>query len=112
MNPRTPVETPAMMPGRNGGALRRGGINPKHNGGRPPDEFAAKMRGLATYAEKAGLIERVLKDIHHPFWLGALKYVTDRGYGKAKESVDMKAKVTVRVIRVPRGPLRGAGDDG
>ncbi|MDP1859505.1 MAG: hypothetical protein Q8K82_12590 [Gemmatimonadaceae bacterium] len=45
----TLVET-VVMPGRNGGTLRRGGLNPKRNGGRPPDAFKELCRELASNA--------------------------------------------------------------
>jgi hypothetical protein len=33
-------------------------------------------------------LEAVLSDPSHPAWLGALKFVTEQGYGKAPQAIE------------------------
>ncbi len=55
--------------------------------GRPPDEFKALCQALACSALEAA--NRALADENHPAYLGALKWATEHGYGKPKESVEL-----------------------
>lgn len=82
-----------MKPGPRGGMLRVGSLPGNTPGtGRPPDEFKAAMRALASYAEQAGYVRDVLADKDHPQWLGALKYVTEHGYGKPTQTLEHTGK--------------------
>lgn len=82
-----------MRPGPRGGMLRVGSLPGNTPGsGRPPDEFKAAMRALATYAEQAGYVRDVLMDKDHPQWLGALKFVTEHGYGKPTQPMEHTGK--------------------
>ena len=80
-----PSATPQLIPQPRGGALRRG--NPGNwGGGRPPDEFRAMCRELACSARDAAQI--ILKNPNHPAYVGALKWASEHGYGKPKETVE------------------------
>lgn len=59
------------------------------NAGRPPDKFKEMCRDLASSADIERCARRVLKNPNHPAWLGALKWATEHGYGKPKESIDL-----------------------
>ena len=78
----------AMIPQEHGGALRNGGTN-KGGPGRPPNEFRARMQELANYADRLGHIEAVLNDPGHAQWMAALRHVTEHGYGKPAQSVEV-----------------------
>ena len=98
-----PSKLPMRTPAHGRGQLRIGGSN-GGAGGRPPDEFKARMRELASLAEQQGYVEAVLKDPTHPHWMRALEYVTERGYGKAPQTVEVtgegggavKTELTIR----------------
>lgn len=45
-------------------------------------------------ADRFKIAEEVIADKDHPAWLGAYKFLTEMGYGKAKETID--ATVTVK----------------
>jgi hypothetical protein len=94
-----PVDNPVTMPGRNGGTLKRGGNN---GGGRPPDEFRARMRELATREETEAYLQRCLAGEFGPKpYQRALQYVTDHGYGKAVQPISGEGggPLEVTVIR-------------
>ena len=101
----TEISTPArFVPSHGIGQLNRGGtLGNKGGTGRPPDEFRARMRELATLADKRKHIETVLDDPAHPQWLPALRHVTEHGYGKAIQPVDLAQTIEV-VIRFEDEP--------
>lgn len=43
---------------------------------------------LASSAETLKSARAILKDPKHPAWTGALKWATENGYGKPKESLE------------------------
>jgi hypothetical protein len=45
------------MAGLNGGSLRRGGGNPKRNGGRPPSVIREKLRG--SFDKRVKVLEQI-----------------------------------------------------
>ena len=77
-----------MMPGRNGGLLKRGG-NPTGAGGRPPDDWKAKCASLADRGAKAVAAAQVIENPDHPVFLGAWKFAAEQAHGKAQASVDL-----------------------
>ncbi|MDP1859503.1 MAG: hypothetical protein Q8K82_12580 [Gemmatimonadaceae bacterium] len=82
-----------MMPGGNGDRLYAGGVPGNKGGtGRPPNEFRARMQELANYADRLGHIEAVLNDPNHPQWMAALRHVTEHGYGKPAQSVEVSGR--------------------
>lgn len=87
------VEQPVKVPQPHGGALLSGGV-PGHigGGGRPPDEFKKLCRELATRDATIEAVKGILENPAHPAYLGALKWATENGYGKPKESVEVSTK--------------------
>ena len=84
-----PVAIVPMQPGRNGGQLRRGALpGTNKGGGRTTEAFKEECRKLADKGAKAARAKKVLDDPDHKEWLGAWKFVTEQGHGKAKESVE------------------------
>lgn len=75
------------------GADARRGRGPKPGtGGRPPNEFKDHMQALASGADVDAYLRKCLAgDFGPKFFLSALAYATDRGYGKAPQSVDVTA---------------------
>jgi hypothetical protein len=94
---------PALVRRPNGSALYAGGVPGNPGGGRKPDEFKARMQELASHVERAGYVTKVLEDPKHPAWLGAVKYVTEFGYGKAPQKVEVSGAdgepLTVKIVR-------------
>lgn len=95
---RDPIPQPhggAIVPGAGGG--------PQPGSGRPPDEFKAACARLASRDKTLALVEKVLDDpiTYASLWAGALKWATEHGYGKPKESIDhtVSGEVTVRFER-------------
>jgi hypothetical protein len=50
------------------------------------------MAALATWVDKAGYLEAVLGNTNHPFWMRAVEYVTERGYGKVAQGLEVSGK--------------------
>jgi hypothetical protein len=88
------------VPQPHGGALNRGGT-PGNKGGRPPDEFKAIMRELASSAERMEHARKILDNPDHPHFLNAWKFVTEQGYGKAKETVEHSGTIHHGVVVLP-----------
>jgi hypothetical protein len=90
-----------------GAADPRAGRGPKKgapNAGRPPDEFKAMMRQLASKDETIARLRDILSGaipmeredgstvdvpVDSDTYLKALAFVTDRGYGKAQQHLDV-----------------------
>ena len=86
------------IPGKHGGTLIAGaGRGPKKgapNAGRPPDEWKAKLRAMASRDEVMAHVETVLlAGPDHPFFDRALQYVTDHGYGRATQPVEHSGSI-------------------
>jgi hypothetical protein len=78
---------PELVPQPHGGALQRGNPGNK-GGGRPPDEFKAKMRELASNDEVLSYLEQCLKGEHGAkAAVSAHKHITERGYGKVPQEI-------------------------
>lgn len=84
-----------VVPQPHGGALRQGPNN-GNGGGRPPDEFRAMCRRLACSAES--VVEQILADKSHPAFNGALKWASEHGYGRPKESLEVTGKLEVNQL--------------
>lgn len=93
----------------------RRGRGPKKgaaNAGRPPDEFKKLMQGFATSADAQRGIEDALKaGAKHPAFLGALKHVTEHGYGRPSQDLTSGGKPLVPA-RISVTLVRPADDDG
>ena len=69
------------------------------NAGRPPDEWKAKLRELASRENVLAHIQTVLDaGPEHPFFAKALEYVTEYGYGKATQHIEQTGSNTLEVI--------------
>ncbi len=77
------------VPKHGRGLLRVGGTNAGGTG-RPPDEFKAMCQRLACSAEEAAI--EALADSKHPAFASALKWATEHGYGKPRESIELTGK--------------------
>jgi hypothetical protein len=79
------------VPQPHGGALRRGITKNGGAGGRPPDEFKALCRHLASRQKTFAVVEKILDhpDLYPSLYTGALRWATENGYGKPKETVDV-----------------------
>lgn len=93
---------PQKIPQPHGGALLSGGVPGNRGGsggGRPPDEFKARMRELATTAEAEAYFGRCMAGEFGPkFYLAALAHATDRGYGKAAQPIVGDAEQPVEIV--------------
>lgn len=49
-------------------------------------------RSLASSKEVEQAAQDILKNKDHPAFIGALKWATENGYGKPKESVELTGK--------------------
>lgn len=89
------VSNGELVPARNGGKIRHGSKPGNTPGtGRTPEEFKRACQQLASSAERFALAKQVLDDpdTYPSLWLGALKWATEHGYGKPKESVEVTGK--------------------
>lgn len=83
-----------------GGALKRG-PNDGNGGGRPPDEFKAAMREIASSAEALGFLKRCADgEFGEQFAVKAQQYAAERGYGKEAQVIagdkDRPLEVVIR----------------
>jgi len=77
----------------------RGPAKGSPNAGRPPDEWKAKLRELASRENVLAHIQTVLDSgPDHPFFAKALEYVTEHGYGKATQHIEQTGGTTLEVI--------------
>lgn len=75
--------------------------------GRPPDEFKQMLAALASWSRTLGAVEAILADPNHPHFMRALDYVSERGYGKVAQGMEVSAPgggpvevlVTRRIVR-------------
>lgn len=66
------------------------------NAGRPPDEWRAELRAMASSAKVMEHVLGVLQEgPSHPYFDRALQYATDHGYGKPKQEVGLSGTVTL-----------------
>lgn len=89
-----------MMPGKNGGMLRRGSLKGNTPGtGRPTDEFRAKMRSLVGKPEVEKTLTEALEApaTEDHFWK-ALNYATDHGHGKPEQKSDVSVTGLVEIL--------------
>lgn len=87
----TPLKTPTM-PGKHGGQLKVGNPGNK-GGGRPKDEFQARMRELASSDAALTYLEECLRGDHgYKAHTSAISFAAEHGYGKATESVEVSGK--------------------
>lgn len=78
-----------------GGALRIGNPGNK-GGGRPPDQWKAMMRTLASRNATARVAKKLLENPDPEdmaVWLGAWKFAGEQGYGRAHQTIS-KASVS------------------
>lgn len=81
-----------LVPQKHGGALKPGGDGV--SGGRPPDAFKAMCRTLASSADVARNVEKILAspERYPTLYIGALKWASEHGYGKPTEHVEVTGK--------------------
>lgn len=86
------------VPSHGKGKLLTGGMPGNKGGtGRPPDAFKALCQELASGAKTIDNVKTILGDPDHPQFLPALRWATEHGYGKAKDSVEVSGGVTVKL---------------
>lgn len=90
--------TGELVPQKHGGALRNGGTN-RGGPGRTPDEFKQRMAELVNRQAVGDYLEKCLMGEFGPkFFLSALQYVTDRGYGKAAQPIVGDSEQPVEIV--------------
>lgn len=92
---KTAQKTPLRVPSHGKGKLRIGGTN-KGGPGRPPDAFKELCRQLASGEKTVVSVRAILEDETHPQFVAALKWATEHGYGKPKESIEHSGEVTMK----------------
>lgn len=92
---------PELVEQEHGGALYAHGVPGNKGGGRPPDEFKAKMRELASSDEALEYLKQCIDGEHGPkAAISAHKHITERGYGKEPSPVEVGGKLKVEVAVV------------
>lgn len=96
--PKRPGKSPTKsapakrVPKHGHGALFVGGKPGNKGGGRKPDEFKQLCRALASGDMTVEQVGAILTNRDHPQFMAALKWATENGYGKPKESVELTGK--------------------
>lgn len=90
----TAKESPKLVPQPNGrGALLSGGLPGNKGGGRPKDEFQARMRELASGEEALNYFEQCLRGDHgYKAHTSAMSFAAEHGYGKPTDHVEVSGK--------------------
>lgn len=98
-----------VTPPHGRGKIRRGSKPGNTPGpGRPPNEFRDRMRSLTSRDDVEAYLERCINGEFGPkFFLDALRYTSDRGYGKPTQAVELTGAeggpldvtVTRRIVR-------------
>ncbi len=101
----TPVPTStALVRQEHGGALRRG--NPgNRGGGRSPNAFRALCRRVVSSTEVFQGVAHIVSDPDHPAFMSAVKWLTDRGYGKTPSEPGNPSPGGGRLLAALPGPL-------
>lgn len=86
---------PQRVPKHGNGKLNVGGY---HNGGRPKDEWKAKLRELASSDTVLEGLQSILSDKTHPQYLKALEFAAERGYGKEVTPVEQSGSMALNVV--------------
>ena len=94
-----PVKPAGTMPGRNGGKLRRGGTN--RGAGRPPDKYVQLCAKLVTSKECVREMEAILRDRREAGFVPLVKLLSDRAFGRVRETIDVTARVEAEVEHQP-----------
>ena len=99
-----PRKEPGLVPQPHGGALLRG-PNDGNGGGRPADEFKAKMRELASSKATLEYLQRCIEGKEGPkAAASALSFAAERGYGKEAQVTKVVGdEAEPLVIRVVKG---------
>lgn len=103
---------PAVTITKTGGVLRRGSKKGNTPGtGRPPDKFKELCRKLAC--DGAELLPTILRDTNHPAYMSALKWASEHGYGKPKETmaIEVSVKLSERMARARARVASDRSDD-
>ena len=97
-----------LVPQPHGGALLAGGL-PGHPGagGRPPDEFKALCRQLASDERTVAAVQAILDDHEHPHFMAALKWASEHGYGRPRPGDSERPPISGVIVL---GTLEGMDD--
>lgn len=98
---KTSTQTPKMRTPKHGRGKLQVGNPGNSGGGRPLDEFKAKMRELASSDKAIEYLEECVRGKHGPkAAVSAHKHITERGYGKEPSPVELGGKLRVEVAVV------------
>lgn len=87
------ISGPPLVPQVHGGAILRGG-KPGNKGGRPPDEWKAAMRYLASRGATLKKAKQILESAEDgQLWASVWKFAGEQGYGRAHQTIS-KASVS------------------
>jgi len=93
------ARVPHLIPQPGGrGALLSGGRPGNPGGGRPPDQFKAMCRDLASKQDVMESVSLILSDPDHPLFLGALKWASEHGYGKPNQPLEHNVGPTLEQL--------------
>lgn len=66
--------------------------------GRPPNWYKELCEKRLSMKSHRKAVQRVLKNPNHPAFLGLTKEMADRAFGKANQSLDVKASITLEEL--------------
>ncbi len=87
-----PFPKGARVPGQG-----RGPKKGAPNAGRPPDKFRDFCRELLATKDADAAVKAILNDESHPAYAAMWKAVSDRGYGKPTQAVEVSGNINVNV---------------
>ncbi len=67
------------------------------NAGRTPEKFKEFCRELLASKDADAAVDAIMKDKSHPAYAAMWKAVSDRGYGKPTQAVEVSGNINVNV---------------
>lgn len=103
-------KTSELIPQPHGGALSAGNPGNKGGTGRPPSQFIAIMKELASSPEAVEYLRQCVNGLHGAqAAVSAHKHLSERGYGKVAQVVEgnLEAPIAMHITRTIIDPKDG-----
>lgn len=96
--------------GFNKGYDSRRGVGKKGRSGRTPEAWRELCRELVSRKATIKAAKTILENEDHPAWTGAFKFMAEQGYGRAKESLELKGTLTLEDLVAGSRDMENADD--
>lgn len=100
--PKTPKQS-SRRPGKTGALNLLTGNPGNKGGGRTPDAFRQMCQELASSSEVYARVKDILQQplLYPTLYIGALKWASENGYGRPKETIEHQGSIQHGVVILP-----------